>query len=1560
MKTHFFNLPLRFATTLCVLLLAAAHPVFGDVTFSGDTSNNGTDVIVGDTGNGSLTIDGGSSLSNSIGYVGNQANSFGSVTVSSGTWTNSDSLTIGNSGTGSLTISGGTVSNTNGTLGNSAGSNGTATVATGGAWTTMGDLFIGYAGNGNLTVSGGTVSNVNGVIGVIGEDVEADITGSNGIVTISGGNWTNSGSLTVGSGGNGTLAVSGGTVSNVNGVIGYNSSATISGGNWTNSGNLYIDTNNSTLTIETGGLVTVAGTLTKTSTGIININAGGSLSIGVGGTTGELNTNGAFTYNGTLIFNRTAGYTYSGNLGGSGSLIKQGSNALILTGTNTYNGTTTISSGTLQIGNGALTGSISSSSNIINNAILDFKSSNNQTYGGQISGSGALNKRQGGTLILSGNNTYTGDTTIYAGTLQIGNGGTSGSLVSNVSGGPLVFNRSDSSTYGGVFSGSTLTKLGAGTLTLTGNNTNSGGTTISAGTLQIGAGGTSGAISNSSGITNNANLAFNRSDATSYTSVISGSGNLTQLGAGTLIFSGNNTYTGTTTISAGTLQIGAGGTSGAISNSSNITNNAALVFNRSDDTTYAGSISGTGAVTKSGSGTLTISGNNTYTGATAISAGTLQIGSVNALGSGGNITFGGGTLQFGSGITTDVSSRLKNSVTAIQIDTDNNNITFASDVDATNTGGLTKLGSGNLTLTGNNTYTGGTTVNAGTLLVTGSTSSVIVNNSGTLGGNGTLGAVTINSGGTIAPGNSPGTITVGNLTLNGGSIYNWQTSSINGTAGTDWDLIASAGTLTLNATSGNPITISLSTLGSATLAGVKNASWQIGNFTSSINGFDASAFTFNSSNMTGTAGGYFLSLGSGNTTLLLNYKTAATWNTATGNWSTAAQWDGGSLPSNGDAIEFSGSGGVSTNNSFLNSASGLTFLAGAGSYTVNGSALTLLGEGIVNDSANTQTLALNLTLGANQTFTANTANLIVSGVISGNATLSKSGNATLTLTGNNSYTGGTTVSAGTLALGGTAGAISGNISVGFGATFAVNRSNSATISNVISGAGAFAHIGSGVTSMGTNNTYSGGTSIQSGTLWVKAPQALGTGNVALNGGKLLISSSQEMGGDLQVGGNVNWSGGTIAFYDTGSSPAAGDLTIGVTGNFVATSGNKTFDFSQVEALDYGAYTLVNATALSAGGVTFLATHGPNTTLLGNFTTSNHTIIYTVTGATSGGTDIQNNGGPNTPFVANYNITVPTITVGANNMVNALTFTGSNSLTINATGQLTVASGTLNVQSGSSVVSGGTLNTPGNFNKTGDGRLNLQSNASINGTANVDAGILSVNGQLNANSVVVAPGGTLGGSGVIVAQNVRVNGNLSPGNSPGTLNVVGNLVLTGANSTIIEIASPTTFDRIIVSGQVTLGGALNAVAYGGATITPGTRYDFLQAGSIVGAFDSLIAPDGLRVRFLNSGTVGTLLFGPSSYVPMAINQNQRNVAKALDTFVRATNGDRLAASIALDSLTTQQFPAAFNQILPGYYESLTNIAIEQAFAQTQMLNQRMSSVRFGAAGFQALGASANRL
>src|SRR5207244_11975840 len=117
--------------------------------------------------------------------------------------------------------------------------------------------------------------------------------------------------------------------------------------------------------------------------------------------------------------------------------------------------------------------------------------------GGVIRGGGAWTKTQGNTLTLTGNNTYSGVTTISSGgTLQIGAGSSTGAIVGNVTNnGTLTFNRSNDMTYGGVISGSgQFVKLAANKLTLTGDSVSQFNTTISAGTLEFGNGGTTGSL----------------------------------------------------------------------------------------------------------------------------------------------------------------------------------------------------------------------------------------------------------------------------------------------------------------------------------------------------------------------------------------------------------------------------------------------------------------------------------------------------------------------------------------------------------------------------------------------------------------------------------------------------------------------------------------------------------------------------------------------------------------------------------------------------------------------------------------------------------------------------------------------------------------------------------------------------------------------------------------------------------------------------------------------------------------------------------------------------------
>lgn len=171
----------------------------------------------------------------------------------------------------------------------------------------------------------------------------------------------------------------------------------------------------------------------------------------------------------------------------------------------------------------------------------------------------SLTKSGGGMLKLLDNNTYTGGTNVGSGTLQIGNGGTTGSVVGAINNNAaLLFNRSDTVIFSGAISGKgSLTKLGSNTLILTGNNNFTGVTTIADGALQIGNGGASGSIAGN--VVNDGDLIFNRSVTTIYGGVISGSGRLTKLGGNIILLNNENTYTGDTIINNGTLKLGANG-----------------------------------------------------------------------------------------------------------------------------------------------------------------------------------------------------------------------------------------------------------------------------------------------------------------------------------------------------------------------------------------------------------------------------------------------------------------------------------------------------------------------------------------------------------------------------------------------------------------------------------------------------------------------------------------------------------------------------------------------------------------------------------------------------------------------------------------------------------------------------------------------------------------------------------------------------------------------------------------------------------------------------------------
>ena len=442
----------------------------------------------------------------------------------------------------------------------------------------------------------------------------------------------------------------------------------------------------------------------------------------------------------------------STNLGG---LTKSGSGSLVLSSSNGYTGTTTISSGTLQanqanaLGNGNITftggklqytsasAGTDWSARIVNStspASIDT-GTNTVSFLSPIDSTnlGGLTKSGSGTLILAGTSGFTGLTTLSVGTLQIGNGTTDGSIGSSskVSTGwftTLAFNVIGNQTYAGAISGNgTLTKSGSGTLTLSGSNSYGLGTFNNFGVINVQSDYAfgPGTITN---VTYNSELQFQGGVTVDSSRFYSISNN--GIGApGVVAFrnvSGTNTIQGAITVTVGGGGFSAQSDSGLLvftgSMGTNQTNRS-LYFQGAADGIYSGNITDASrgaTLTKNGGGTWTFSGSNSYTGITTINGGTLVADNANALGTGtANIVFGGsGALCYtANSAATDWSARFKNSSGSIAIDTNGQNVSLANAIDNSNTGGLKKGGAGILALSGSNSYGGGTTVNNGVLQV---------------------------------------------------------------------------------------------------------------------------------------------------------------------------------------------------------------------------------------------------------------------------------------------------------------------------------------------------------------------------------------------------------------------------------------------------------------------------------------------------------------------------------------------------------------------------------------------------------------------------------------------------------------------------------------------------------------------------------------------------------------------------------------------------------------------------------------------------------------------------
>ncbi|HSA16857.1 MAG TPA: autotransporter-associated beta strand repeat-containing protein [Kiritimatiellia bacterium] len=551
--------------------------------------------------------------------------------------------------------------------------------------------------------------------------------------------------------------------------------------------------------------------------------------------------------------------SYGGSMVGTANWQKVESGMLTLTGFNTNSGVAHITAGILAFGAdlaaGPVPGGAGEKINVWSTGTLGFTNvftlhanrtielgttagpriwvapDSTATVNGVIQNSAAWTNIGKGTLILAGNNTFSGNLSITQGVVRVTNanglGGTGGNTyVANSTASALELAGGITTAAEPLFLNGTGIASGGALRNISGNNTFAGAITLQSTGVRINSDSGILTLNSATAISGSGyNLTFGGASNIVVSSAIgTGAGTVTKDGAGLLTLTGYNTFSGALTISAGAVQLGANGTAGAVTAAS-IVNNSALAFYRTDDTNYLGVISGTGYVTNRGAGMVLFTNNNSYSGGTVIDAGTIRIAHNNGLGTsaGSTTVASGGRLELTNNITSaenlvlsgtggglfgalrnvagnnTVSGTISlNAATSIGVSLDM--LTLSGAISGGNT--LNKLLTGTLKLTGASSYSGATTVSAGTLIMNGTntSSAITVNAAGTLTGSGSVGGLTV--AGTMYPGatsNAIGRLLVSSLTMNNGSKAVFQIGNCSDTLDRDY-VTNSTGTATINAT----------------------------------------------------------------------------------------------------------------------------------------------------------------------------------------------------------------------------------------------------------------------------------------------------------------------------------------------------------------------------------------------------------------------------------------------------------------------------------------------------------------------------------------------------------------------------------------------------------------------------------------------------------------------------------------------------------------------------------------------------------------------------------------